>query len=190
MDRPDRFSKAVSSGADVVIIDLEDAVAADRKEEGREHADRWLDGRPTAILRINGADTRWHDDDIAMAAGHPGTMSAVMVPKADLILRLNSALNTTSAVHSTMHARRSPSLLPPRDVPRRSTESPQTSPITRTSSMTIAAPWIAGAMMWRWSSPSISSRPPHAPGRELRRRAARPDRAARLWSEALHRQLS
>ncbi|BAS06764.1 malyl-CoA lyase [Arthrobacter sp. Hiyo4] len=32
-DRPERFSKAAASGADVVIIDLEDAVAEDSKSE-------------------------------------------------------------------------------------------------------------------------------------------------------------
>ena len=89
-DRPDRFGKAVWSGADVVILDLEDAVTADRKEGAREHADRWLQGRHTAILRINGADTRWHDDDVAMAAEHPGTVSSVMVPKAEDLHSLNS----------------------------------------------------------------------------------------------------
>jgi len=30
-DRPDRFGKAAASGADIVILDLEDAVPADRK---------------------------------------------------------------------------------------------------------------------------------------------------------------
>ena len=30
-DRPDRFAKAAASGADAVIIDLEDAIAPDRK---------------------------------------------------------------------------------------------------------------------------------------------------------------
>ncbi|SEC25114.1 citrate lyase subunit beta / citryl-CoA lyase [Nocardioides exalbidus] len=34
-DRPDRFAKAIGSGADAVILDLEDAVAAERKESAR-----------------------------------------------------------------------------------------------------------------------------------------------------------
>lgn len=35
-DRPDRFRKATDSDADAIILDLEDAVAADRKAEARE----------------------------------------------------------------------------------------------------------------------------------------------------------
>ena len=33
--RPDRFAKALASGADIVCVDMEDAVALDRKDEGR-----------------------------------------------------------------------------------------------------------------------------------------------------------
>ena len=35
--RPDRFDKAMAAGADAVVIDLEDAVAPDAKEEARAH---------------------------------------------------------------------------------------------------------------------------------------------------------
>src|SRR6476660_7132596 len=34
--RPDRYAKALDAGADIVCVDLEDAVALDRKDEGRE----------------------------------------------------------------------------------------------------------------------------------------------------------
>jgi citrate lyase subunit beta/citryl-CoA lyase len=37
-DRPERFAKAAASGADVVIIDLEDAVAPDAKDRARRCA--------------------------------------------------------------------------------------------------------------------------------------------------------
>ena len=36
-DRPNRFEKAAASGADAIIIDLEDAVAPDKKAEARGH---------------------------------------------------------------------------------------------------------------------------------------------------------
>ncbi|MEV4088865.1 aldolase/citrate lyase family protein, partial [Nonomuraea fuscirosea] len=48
-DRPERFDKAVASGADVVIIDLEDAVAPGKKDEARRNAVAYLraqHGRP------------------------------------------------------------------------------------------------------------------------------------------------
>lgn len=47
-DRPDRFDKAVATGADVVILDWEDAVAADRKQVAREAVADWLRVRDAA----------------------------------------------------------------------------------------------------------------------------------------------
>jgi citrate lyase subunit beta/citryl-CoA lyase len=41
-DRPERFDKAVASGAQLVILDLEDAVATSRKDEARRHVLDWL----------------------------------------------------------------------------------------------------------------------------------------------------
>ena len=45
-DRPDRFDKAAASGADVVLLDLEDAVAPAAKAAAREAVVAWLAGRP------------------------------------------------------------------------------------------------------------------------------------------------
>ena len=41
-DRPDRFDKAAASGADAVILDLEDSVAPARRDAAREHVTTWL----------------------------------------------------------------------------------------------------------------------------------------------------
>ena len=41
-DRPERFAKAVATGAQLVILDLEDAVAADNKAAARRHVVEWL----------------------------------------------------------------------------------------------------------------------------------------------------
>ncbi|GAB2916015.1 HpcH/HpaI aldolase/citrate lyase family protein [Streptomyces heilongjiangensis] len=79
-DRPDRFGKAAACGADVVILDLEDAVAPDRKEEARGHVAAWLDAGNQAVVRVNGAGTAWYGDDLAALAGRTGV---VMVPKAE-----------------------------------------------------------------------------------------------------------
>jgi citrate lyase subunit beta / citryl-CoA lyase len=78
-DRPDRFAKAAASGADVVVLDLEDAVAPERKEQAREHVHHWLYGGNRAVVRVNAAGTPWHDDDVAAV----GAAVAVMVPKAE-----------------------------------------------------------------------------------------------------------
>jgi citrate lyase subunit beta/citryl-CoA lyase len=77
--RPDRFATAAASGADVIILDLEDAVAPRRKERARENVARYLDDAGPAVVRVNAAGTPWHDADLAML----GTRAcAVMLPKA------------------------------------------------------------------------------------------------------------
>lgn len=51
-DRPDRFGKAVDAGADVVILDLEDAVAHDRKDVARDAVVAFLRERGPAGLQV------------------------------------------------------------------------------------------------------------------------------------------
>ncbi|MET0541081.1 MAG: CoA ester lyase [Variovorax sp.] len=81
-DRPDRFSKAVATGADVVVLDLEDAVTPDRKGVARSRvADALATDKFRACVRINGADTQWFEEDLRLLA-LPGVM-AVMLPKAE-----------------------------------------------------------------------------------------------------------
>ncbi|MDT0492194.1 CoA ester lyase [Streptomyces griseus] len=79
-DRPDRFDKAVATGADVVILDLEDAVAVPDKGRARGHVAAWLGAGHHAMVRINAPGTPWCDEDLAMAAGFG---VPVMVPKAE-----------------------------------------------------------------------------------------------------------
>jgi citrate lyase subunit beta/citryl-CoA lyase len=56
-NRPERFDKACGAGADVVIIDLEDAVAFADKSSAREAVAAWLRPDKSVYLRLNGADT-------------------------------------------------------------------------------------------------------------------------------------
>jgi citrate lyase subunit beta/citryl-CoA lyase len=65
--RPDRFAKAAVASPGMVILDLEDAVAAADKGTARDHARSWLGAGNPAMLRINGAGTPWYDADVAMA---------------------------------------------------------------------------------------------------------------------------
>lgn len=76
--RPDRFDKAMAAGADAVVVDLEDAVAAPDKSRAREALAAWVAPERAVIVRINGADTDWFRDDLALCA-RPG-VAAVMLP--------------------------------------------------------------------------------------------------------------
>jgi len=81
--RPDRFSKALSSGADQVILDLEDAVPIDAKDEARQAIATFLTPATPVAVRINGDGTRWFSADLACVAG--SGVAAVLVPKAERI---------------------------------------------------------------------------------------------------------
>ncbi|MDO8375563.1 MAG: CoA ester lyase [Aquabacterium sp.] len=80
-DRPDRYAKARASGADAVIIDLEDAVAPEAKTRARDALANALDEATPVVVRINAAGTPWFADDLELCR-HPG-VAAVMLPKAD-----------------------------------------------------------------------------------------------------------
>src|SRR5260370_5059143 len=96
-DRPDRFGKAAASGADAVILDLEDAVSPDRKDQAREHVHRWLAPCRQAMVRINAAGTPWHVSDVSMVGAHPDAVLATMVPKAQDPAELASLSRTLPA---------------------------------------------------------------------------------------------
>jgi citrate lyase subunit beta/citryl-CoA lyase len=80
-DRPERFARAFTSGADAVVIDLEDAVASTQKAVAREHAARWLAAGAPTYVRINAADSIWFDDDLALC-GASG-LAGILLPKAE-----------------------------------------------------------------------------------------------------------
>ncbi|MGF7150368.1 citrate lyase subunit beta/citryl-CoA lyase [Sphingomonas zeicaulis] len=82
-DRPDRFAKAAASGADALILDLEDSVAPEKKADGRTAVADWLAGPRgiTAFVRINPLDSDHIRDDIA--AVQPGRPDGLVLPKAE-----------------------------------------------------------------------------------------------------------
>ena len=69
-NRPDRFDKALNSGADAIILDLEDAVDPASKDAAREAVGAWLDsGHATdgrVLIRINDDTTPWYGGDCAL----------------------------------------------------------------------------------------------------------------------------
>lgn len=88
--RPDRFAKAAASGADGIVLDLEDSVGPDRKEAAREHVREWLAAGHPGVVRINSSDTPWYDDDVAMVSDHS---CVVMLPK---VIRVGDVTDVVS----------------------------------------------------------------------------------------------
>lgn len=100
-NRPERIAKAFATGADQIIVDLEDAVVAADKPAARAALLAWLDANPdhTVVVRINADGTEWHHEDVA-ACAHAG-VAAVMLPKTE-----------SGAVLARVHARSGKGVLP------------------------------------------------------------------------------
>lgn len=79
------MEKARSLDCDAIIFDLEDAVAADAKRSARDKVASMVGaggyGHRELIVRVNGLDTPWGRDDLAMAAGLP--IDALLFPKVE-----------------------------------------------------------------------------------------------------------
>jgi citrate lyase subunit beta/citryl-CoA lyase len=91
-DRPDRFDKAVSSGADEVILDLEDAVAASRKDYARAAVAEFLaTGHQVPVYvrvtAVTGPDLR---ADLDAVAGAPG-LAGLRLPKVESAEQVRAA---------------------------------------------------------------------------------------------------
>src|SRR5580692_5361377 len=86
-DSTKKLDKAMTSGADALIVDLEDSIALDGKARARDSAAAFLRGamasaaRPYLMVRVNGLQTGLTDADLdAIAAAKP---DAIMLPKAE-----------------------------------------------------------------------------------------------------------
>ena len=100
-----KLDKAMASGADAVILDLEDSIAPERKAHAREAALEYLKAmqakkqRPRLLVRINGLDTGMTDADLdVIVAGAP---DAVLFPKAEggaTVTHLDAKLTAREAI--------------------------------------------------------------------------------------------
>jgi citrate lyase subunit beta/citryl-CoA lyase len=100
-----KLDKAMASGADAVILDLEDSIAPERKSHARAAALEYLKAakakkdRPRLLVRINGLDTGMTDADLdAVVAGAP---DAVLFPKAEggaTVTHLDAKLTAREAI--------------------------------------------------------------------------------------------
>ena len=62
----DKFAAAARSKADIVVLDIEDAVAPPGKPAARDNVKRWLDSGTSDWVRVNGFGTQFWADDLAM----------------------------------------------------------------------------------------------------------------------------
>jgi citrate lyase subunit beta/citryl-CoA lyase len=80
-DRPERFAKALATGADRVIVDLEDAVKPEAKAAARQGLAAAVPDWSRVVLRVNDAASPWWAEDWAAVAALP--VVAVLAPKAE-----------------------------------------------------------------------------------------------------------
>lgn len=84
--RPDRFRKALDSGADAICIDLEDAVVSDEKAAARDNLCTYLNNnaplRDRIWIRINAPETDYGQSDLRILASLGGFLQ-IIVPKAE-----------------------------------------------------------------------------------------------------------
>jgi citrate lyase subunit beta/citryl-CoA lyase len=100
-----KLDKAMASGADAVIVDLEDSISVERKQAAREAALEFLKTavpkkeRPRILIRVNGLDTGMTDADLdAVVAGRP---DAIVFPKAEggaSVTHLDAKLTAREAI--------------------------------------------------------------------------------------------
>jgi citrate lyase subunit beta / citryl-CoA lyase len=105
-DSERKLAKGAESGADALILDLEDSVAADRKAGARQTALAYLKqhagtaNRPQLVVRVNALDTDLTDADLdAVVAGRP---DAILLPKAAggaAVTHLDAKLTAREALH-------------------------------------------------------------------------------------------
>ncbi len=104
--RPDRYAKALDAGADIVCVDLEDAVALDRKDEGRKLT-LPLFGQAThpqveRMVRINSISTLHGLKDLQAILESLAPPPSLMIPKvksAEEIQLLDTILSTAATQH-------------------------------------------------------------------------------------------
>ena len=94
---PERFTPAVDSAADVVLLDIEDAVAPEGKAQARDNVVEWLSVEGNeAWVRMNGFGTEWWEQDLRALAEAPGLRGVMlaMVESPEHVYRTAQLLET------------------------------------------------------------------------------------------------
>ncbi|KIH83075.1 HpcH/HpaI aldolase/citrate lyase family protein [Pseudomonas batumici] len=93
--RPERILKAIATGADRVIVDLEDAVQETLKEQARDNLERFLSDSPKAriLVRVNAPGHWAHAADLDLCRRHAGVIG-ILLPKAESATQVLTAGKT------------------------------------------------------------------------------------------------
>ncbi|BBZ76029.1 CoA ester lyase [Mycolicibacterium anyangense] len=95
----DKFAAAVRSRADIVVLDIEDAVAPKDKTSARDNVMRWLAAGNTDWVRVNGFGTPWWADDLeALSSSSVGGVMLAMVESVDHVTETAKRLPNTPIV--------------------------------------------------------------------------------------------
>lgn len=99
--RPERFDKALATGADAVILDLEDAVPGSAKDDARQAVSNWLRQRtrpgtgPQVLVRVNARGTPQHAADVAACSTG---VDGVVLPKSETVDELSALAQALPSV--------------------------------------------------------------------------------------------
>ncbi|MEY2662139.1 MAG: hypothetical protein RIQ35_456 [Pseudomonadota bacterium] len=99
-NRPERFAKALNSGAHAIIIDLEDAVAEEDKAVARSAIQKAWPGfsseeRRRIVIRSNAPGTRFYGEDLMLA--EELNIACLLIPKSESIDQINGAAEVLPA---------------------------------------------------------------------------------------------
>jgi citrate lyase subunit beta/citryl-CoA lyase len=102
--RPDRIAKAAQSGADAIIVDLEDAVPALQKGPARNGlADFLNDLAVPVFVRVNAVDTEWFSDDMAFVRNtHVAGVMLAKTQSADDIAAVGADIVVIGLIESAL----------------------------------------------------------------------------------------
>ncbi|MBA1301776.1 HpcH/HpaI aldolase/citrate lyase family protein [Pseudomonas carnis] len=97
--RPERFAKALASGADAVIVDFEDAVEEPLKRQARDNLGAFLHAHPEAQVwvRINAPQHVEHFEDVAFCKAH-ANVAGVLLPKVESAAQVAVVAATGKAI--------------------------------------------------------------------------------------------
>jgi citrate lyase subunit beta / citryl-CoA lyase len=98
--RPDRFAKAVASGADGVVFDLEDGVHPTKKTEARKAIAEFISASPRTaclrLVRVNAFGSPWIGADLE-SVGRTPAIDGVLLPKAETPVQVEQVSSSVSS---------------------------------------------------------------------------------------------